>query len=97
MGRRRFSTRCIRDGVARLVRRWETLVALLAVILASLAALQVPGRLFLALAAILLIGLIGMLRMRAAITGRQTSNDSGAGERARRIRDERERRLGGRR
>jgi len=79
------------------VRRYETLVALLAVILASLAALQLPGRLFFALAAILLIALVGMLRMRDALTRREPGDESGAAQRAQRIRDERERRLGGRR
>lgn len=79
------------------MRRWETLVALLAVILASIAAIAVPGRLYFALAAILLIAVVGMLRMRLLIAGRLSQPDSGAGERAARIREERERRLGGRR
>lgn len=79
------------------MRRWETLVALLAVILASVAALEVPGRIYFALVAIFLIAVVGTLRMRAAIAGRAASGDSSAADRAERIRDERERRFGGRR
>jgi hypothetical protein len=73
--------------------RWETLLALLAVILASLSALPLRGRLLLALAAIALLVLVGMSRLRAGLESRhRRAPGFDAAERARRIREARERR-----
>lgn len=76
--------------------RAETLTALAAVVLASLAALQIPGRIVFALVAIALLMAVGALRLRAALTERkQPRSGFDAADRARRIREEREKRLGG--
>jgi uncharacterized protein (DUF58 family) len=79
------------------LRRTETLVALLAVVLASVAALQIHGRLLFAAAAILLLVVVCLLRLRAAFAGRrrntQTSNALG---RAQAIRYERRKRYSNR-
>jgi hypothetical protein len=78
------------------VRRSETLLALGAVILASLAALQIPGRLFFAIAAIGLLLAVGVSRLRAGLAERKKpASDFDPAERARRIREERQKRLGG--
>jgi hypothetical protein len=77
------------------MRRSETLVALLAVVLASLAALQIQGRLYFAIAAIVLLALVGMSRVRGSIQQRRPKETFDAHERAARIREERERRLRG--
>jgi hypothetical protein len=77
------------------MRRSETLVALLAVVLASLAALQIPGRLYFALAAVVLLILVGMSRIRASVQQRRPKPSFDAYDRAERIREERDRRLGG--
>ncbi|MHB8146655.1 MAG: hypothetical protein ACYDGM_05245 [Vulcanimicrobiaceae bacterium] len=71
------------------MRRWETLVALLAVILASLAAMRVPGQLGFALVAIALIAFVGLSRIRAGMVQRPRHDRFDATERARRIREER--------
>ena len=76
------------------MKRWETRLALLAVILASLSALNIPGRLLLALTAMLLLSIIASSRLRAALYGkkeRSTGFDSAAT--AERIREERSRRF----
>ncbi|HTA39183.1 MAG TPA: hypothetical protein VK760_08915 [Candidatus Acidoferrales bacterium] len=78
------------------MRRSETLVALLAVVLASLAALQITGRLWFAIAAVVLLILVGMSRVRASLLERRTKPTSAGADRAARIREERDRRLGGR-
>jgi hypothetical protein len=76
-----------------LVRRFETLVALLAVVLASVAALQVRGRLLFAAAAILLLLLVCLLRLRAAFAGRRAKVYAGDSlQRAQAIRDGRRKR-----
>ena len=76
------------------MRRFETFVALLAVIFASVSALQIPGRIVFALAAIMLLTFLISRRLRAAIKGKR---DRPAGmdayERARRIHEERSRRF----
>jgi hypothetical protein len=77
------------------MRRSETLVALLAVVLASLAALQIPGRLYFAVAAVVLLILVGMSRIRASVQQRRTKPASDTYDRLERIREERDRRLGG--
>lgn len=76
--------------------RTETLLALAAVVFASVAAIAVPGRLiFAAVAIALLLAVIGA-RLRAALTQRRTPPSGfDAGERARAIREERRRRTGG--
>ena len=77
------------------MRRSETLVALLAVVLARLAALQIPGRWYFAVAAIVLLALVGMSRIRASVRQRRPKPTFDAYDRAERIREERDRRLGG--
>jgi hypothetical protein len=76
------------------MRRSETLLALLAVVLASLAALQVPGRIFFAAAAIVLLLCVGVSRLRASIGQKPAKQGFDAADRAERIREERVRRLG---
>ena len=76
------------------MKRWETRLALLAVILASLSALNIPGRLLLALTAMLLLSIIASARLRAALYGkkeRPTGFDAAAA--AERIREERSNRF----
>jgi len=74
--------------------RVETLLALLAVILASVAALPVRGRLLFAIVAIVLIAVVGMMRIRAALANRRLRPSYDPYERAARIREERRSRLG---
>ena len=75
--------------------RAESLIALGAVVFASIAALQVPGRLIFAIVAIVMLLAVGAARLRAAVTSRGVPPPAGdAGERARRIREERHRRIG---
>ena len=73
--------------------KWETLLALLAVILASAAAFPIGLRIPLALLAIALLVSIGVARLRSAATRRSTMNVPDAAERADRIRADRERRI----
>jgi cation transport ATPase len=78
------------------VPRSETLLALAAVVLASLAALQIPGRLLFAAAAIGLLLFLGGSRLRASLRGRtQKRTGFDAAERAEAIREARRRRMGG--
>lgn len=74
------------------MKKWETLLALLAVILASAAAFPLGLRLPLALLAIALLLAVGAARLRDAARGRTTMTVPDAAERAARIREERERR-----
>jgi uncharacterized membrane protein len=77
------------------MRRFETLLALVAVVLASLAALQIRGRLLFALAAVVLLLFVGLSRMRASMTAKKKPKAGfDAYDRAERIREERDRRLG---
>jgi hypothetical protein len=76
------------------MRRFETLVALLAVVLASLAALQIRGRLLFAVAAMVLLGFVILSRLRASIQQRRPKPTFDAYDRAERIREERDRRMG---
>jgi len=76
------------------MRRWETLAALLAVVVASLAALHVPYRLAFALVAIALIFVVGASRIRTVMLRRPKPRRFDATERAERIREERDRRFG---
>ncbi len=79
------------------MRRIETLIALLAVVLASLAALQIRGRLLFAAAAVVLLIFVAYSRLRTSLAERRPAKPSlDAFERAERIREERERRFGGR-
>ena len=73
------------------MKKWETLLALLAVVLASAAAFPIGLRVPLALLAILLLFSIGVARLRSAAAGRKTMNVPDAAERAARIREDRER------
>jgi uncharacterized protein (DUF58 family) len=75
------------------MRRSETLVALLAVVLASLAALQIHGRLYFAAAAVALLVYVCFARVRASIQQRKPSPGFSSYDRAEKIREERERRL----
>ncbi|MGB8797594.1 MAG: hypothetical protein WCC70_08600 [Candidatus Aquilonibacter sp.] len=73
--------------------RWETLIALVAVILASASALPIPGRLWLAGVAIVLLALVGAAQLHRSLTGsRETRTGQSPEEIARRIRDQRNRR-----
>lgn len=74
------------------MRRWETLCALAAVIVASVAALPVPGRLWYALAAVAMLALVGVARVRASLVRKPPHGAFDAGERARAIRQARQRR-----
>jgi hypothetical protein len=74
--------------------RWETLLALLAVVLASLSAIKIGGhpRPILAFAAIALLACICYIRLRVQFTKRKTQERTlGAYERALRIQEARER------
>jgi hypothetical protein len=77
------------------VKRAETLLALVAVVLASLAALQIPGRVPLALGAVAILLFVGAWRLRSSLRERpsRTRTRFDPYERAQRIRDERHRRL----
>ena len=76
--------------------RLQTLLALAAVVFASVAALQVPGRLIFAAIAVALLIAVAGARLRAALVDkREVSTGYDAAERARQIREERRRRMGG--
>ncbi len=75
------------------MRRFETLLALLAVVLASLSALQIPGRLILALLALLVLCFVISSRLRAALRGRAERKGFDAYDRAMKIQEERRNRL----
>ena len=63
---------------------------------ASVAALQVPGRLIFAAAAVALLLAVAGARLRAALVEKRDPPSAfDAAERARRIREERQRRMGG--
>lgn len=75
------------------MRRVETFLALTAVVLASVAALQVPGRLIFALAAIMLLVFVGSSRLRASLAGRKERRPGlDASDRAARIHEQRKNR-----
>ena len=75
------------------MRRWETLIALVAVIIASASALPIPGRLWLAGVAIVLLALVGAAQLHRSLTGsRETRTGPSPEEIARRIREQRNRR-----
>jgi NADH:ubiquinone oxidoreductase subunit 3 (subunit A) len=81
------------------VNRFETYLALLAVVLASLSVVSIGGkpRPVLAFAAIALLALIGYLRLRRQLTQQRTAQPKfDAYERALRIQEERERKYHGR-
>jgi len=72
------------------VRRFETLTALAAVVLASLAALQIPGRILFAVAAVVLLIAVATSRLRASLEGRKTPRAGfDPAERARQIQQQR--------
>ena len=75
--------------------RTETLLGLLAVVLASVSALPIPYRIYFAGAAILILAYLGTMRIRAAFTQKRETPAFDKGERAARIREERDRRMGG--
>ncbi|MDQ2866284.1 MAG: hypothetical protein M3R51_08660 [Candidatus Eremiobacteraeota bacterium] len=75
------------------MRRWETLLSLLAVILASVAAVPIEPRLYFAMAAIALLAIVGAARIRSAVLGRTPRPEiADAASRARQIRLQRGRR-----
>lgn len=76
------------------MRRHETLLALLAVVLASCAALQIRGRLLFAIAAIVLLAIVGTMRLRSSLAGRRARSGFDTYDRAAQIREERDRRMG---
>jgi len=73
------------------MQRWETLMALAAVVIASIGALHVPGRTFCTFAALVLLAIVGGSRLFAAMSRRKPPL-SDAAERAQRIREQRRRR-----
>jgi hypothetical protein len=77
------------------VSRTQTLLALAAVVFASVAALQVPGRTIFAVVAVALLLAVAGARLRAALAGRrEPPGGFDAAERARQIREARHRRTG---
>jgi hypothetical protein len=77
------------------VTRTQTFLALAAVVFASIAALQVPGRLIFAAIGIALLLAVAGARLRTALVERRDPPSGfDAAERARQIREERRRRLG---
>ena len=77
--------------------RWETLVSLLAVVLASLSVMNLGGRPrpILAFAAIALLVLVMYVRLRSQLTSKKKQERAfDAYERALRIQEERERKYG---
>ena len=75
------------------MRRWETHTALGAVIIASIAAFAIPGRLWYAGVAVVLLAIVGGAQLHRSLTGpRQTTNGRSPEELARRIREQRNRR-----
>ncbi|HTX56927.1 MAG TPA: hypothetical protein VMD47_07465 [Candidatus Acidoferrales bacterium] len=75
------------------MRRWETLTALSAVILASASALPIPGRLWYALLAIVLLAVVGGVQLHRSLTAsRERHGGPSPEELARRIREQRRRR-----
>lgn len=78
--------------------RWETYLALAAVVLASLSVVNIGGRPrpVLALAAITLLLAVAYLRLRRQLLRPKTHQTPDAYERALRIQEERERKYGGR-
>lgn len=75
------------------MRRWETYLALLAVVLASLSVVSIGGhpRPVLAFAAIALLALVISSRLRSSITAKKHKRTFDAYERALRIQEERDR------
>ena len=76
------------------MRRWETLTALAAVVLASLGSIPgLPFRYVVTAIAVVLISVVGAARLKAALrTPPREKNAFDAADRARRIRDARDRR-----
>lgn len=74
--------------------RWETFTALVAVVVASVSAFPIPGRLWYAGIAIVLLAVVGGAQMHRALTKPDVDARSGpsAEELARRIRKMRDRR-----
>ncbi len=75
------------------MRRWETYLALLAVVLASFSVVRIAGqpRPILAFAAIAILVLILYVRLRYALTSKKQKRTFDAYERALRIQEERDR------
>jgi multisubunit Na+/H+ antiporter MnhG subunit len=72
--------------------RWETYLALLAVILACLGTIHfVPGHVALTAVAIVLLAIVAGSRLLAALRGRASAQPNDAAERARKIREARDR------
>lgn len=75
------------------MQRWETLIALAAVIVASVSAFPVPGRLWYAGVAIVLLAVVGCAQLHRSLTGtRETKTGPTPEDIARRIREQRNRR-----
>jgi hypothetical protein len=73
--------------------RWETLTALAAVIVASVSAFPVPGRLWYAGVAIVLLAAVGGAQIHRSLNGsRETKGGPTPEDIARRIREQRNRR-----
>lgn len=78
------------------MRRWETYLSLLAVVLASLSAVKIGGhpRPVLAFAAIALLALVAYARLRAQFTRAKAKRTPDAYERALQIQEAREQKYG---
>jgi hypothetical protein len=75
------------------MQRWETYTALAAVIIASAAAFAIPGRLWYAGIAVVLLAAVGGAQLHRSLSGqRQTRSGPSPEELARRIREQRNRR-----
>jgi hypothetical protein len=77
------------------MRRWETYTALIAVIIASISAFAVPGRLWYAGVAIVLLAVVGGAELHRSLTRSDKQNGQGGlshEQLARRIRKMRDRR-----
>jgi hypothetical protein len=76
------------------MQRWETYTALLAVIIASASAFAIPGRLWYAGIAVVLLAVVGGAQLHRSLTKSNvdTRGDLSPEERARRIREQRNRR-----
>lgn len=75
------------------MRRWETLLALLAVILASVGTLPIAHRLLFTFLALVALVIVGASRFRVAMHGKPKAGSFDPAERAARIREERHRNL----
>ncbi len=75
-----------------MLRRWETLTALAAVVVASVGAFPIAGRVYFTVAGVIMIAIVGGSRVAARLTGGGRRGPTDEAERAARIRAARRRR-----